>query len=143
MYIAFYKATHSGLPGIYNRLVRWWTRGIYSHCEIVFGNGLCASASYMDGGVRFKQIDLAIAKWDFIRVPDWMKPAAHEWFARHVGEKYDLMGNLHFVVAAVPDDKDKWCCSEAVAAALGIEEPWRFDPNSLAALLHSIVITKD
>ncbi len=143
MIIAFYKSTPKGIKGLYNRLVRWWCRGTYSHCEILFSDGLCASSSFMDGGVRFKQINLNPHHWDFIRVPDWLERDARVWFATYEGCKYDVLGNLHFVVGLVADDKRKWFCSEAVAAALGVTEPWRFDPNSLAALLHSIMIRKD
>ena len=33
-------------------------------------------------------------------------------------------------------DSDKgWFCSEAMAAALKLKEPWRFGPNGLAAVL--------
>lgn len=137
MIIAFYKATHSGLPGIYNRGVRWWERGKYSHCELLFSDGICASSSYMDGGVRFKQIDLDITKWDFVHVPDHLESNARLWFVMHQGDRYDLMGNLHFIIGAIPNDKYKWFCSEAIAAALGIDEAWRFDPNALYAILKS------
>ena len=36
---AFYKGTHPGVAGIYNRLVRWWTRSPYSHVELIFFDG--------------------------------------------------------------------------------------------------------
>ncbi|MFZ6773021.1 hypothetical protein ACO0LB_09945 [Undibacterium sp. SXout7W] len=138
MRIAFYAANHDGLPGIYNRLVKWWTRGRYSHVEILFTDGLCASSSFMDGGVRFKHIDLDIKKWEFITVPDELEPAARAWFEQHQGQKYDVLGNVHFILSIVVGEKRKWFCSEAVAAALGIREPWRFDPNRLAAILRSM-----
>ena len=52
MKAAFYKGTRPGLQGIYSRAVRAIDRGPYSHCELVFSDGLSASASYIDGGVR-------------------------------------------------------------------------------------------
>ena len=65
MQVAFYKGTRSGLSGLFNRLVRWWTRGPYSHCEVVFtdepskdGGVLCGSSSKLDGGVRLKFVVL-------------------------------------------------------------------------------------
>ena len=137
MRIAFYKGTHKGLPGVYNRLVRWWTKGIYSHCELVFDDGLCGSSSFMDGGVRFKTIDFNLDKWDIVEISNKYETDATIWFATHQGDKYDIMGNIHLVVGAVGDDKNKWFCNEAVAAALGIIEPWRFDPNSFSALVNS------
>jgi len=132
---AFYKGTHTGLPGIYNRLVRWWTRSQYSHVELVFHDRAAASSSNMDGGVRFKIIEFDPEKWDFIDLPFSLAPAAEGWFLKHIGDGYDLLGNVHFVLGAVGDDKDRWFCSEAVAAALGMPNPERFDPGTLHAAL--------
>jgi len=135
---AFYKGTHAGLPGIYNRLVRWWTRSPYSHVELLFHDGKeAASSSYMDGGVRFKAIDFDPELWDFVDVPataEWAV-SAYLWFIDHHGQAYDLLGNMHFVLSAIGDDKRKWFCSEAVAAALGMPNPERFDPGTLHAAL--------
>ena len=92
---------------------------------------------------RFKKIVYDAANWDFIDVPNSLEPAARKWFEDHEGEKYDVLGNVHFLVPLVGDEKRKWCCSEALAEALGIREAWRFHPNSLAAIFRSISITKD
>lgn len=132
---AFYKGTHTGLPGIYNRLVRWWTRSQYSHVELIMPWGAAASSSAMDGGVRFKQIDFDPAKWDFVDLPIDLASAAEDWFNRHYGQPYDYLGNAHFVLSAIGDDKRKWFCSEACAAALGMPDPERFDPGTLYAAL--------
>lgn len=135
MLVAFYKGTRPGLAGIYNRLVRWWTKGPYSHCELVFTDGLSASASFMDGGVRFKYIEFDSERWDFVPVPASLEPDARRWFREHQGNAYDLRGNFHFLVSAVGDDSGKWFCNEAVGAALGISDAWRFDPNSFYAVM--------
>ena len=132
---AFYKGTHAGLPGIYNRLVRWWTRSPYSHVELIMPFGAAASSSAMDGGVRFKQIEFDPAKWDFVDLPSHLASAAEDWFNKHYGQPYDYLGNAHFVVSAIGDDKKKWFCSEACAAALGMPDPERFDPGTLHAAL--------
>jgi hypothetical protein len=141
MRAAFYKGTHAGVPGIYNRLVRWWTRSPYSHVELIFFDGSAgidsqaASASYMDGGVRFKWITFDPALWDFVDLPEALASQALAWFSSHEGDAYDLLGNLHFILEPVGDDKRKWFCSEAVAAALGMPDPARFDPGTLHAAL--------
>lgn len=133
--VAFYKGTHAGLPGVYNRLVRWWTRSQYSHVELVFGAGQAASSSAMDGGVRFKPIQFDPALWDFVDVPEALAVRAWQWFEDHQGAGYDYLGNVHFVLSAVGDDKRRWFCSEAVAAALSMPNPERFDPGTLHAAL--------
>ena len=135
MRAAFYKATRPGLQGIYSHLVRWIDHGPYSHCELVFDDGMSASASYIDGGVRFKHIDYDPAHWDVVDLPDAMEPAARQWFESHLGQRYDLAGNLRFVLPWLNDSSDKWFCSEALAAALGLAEPWRYGPCGLYAAL--------
>lgn len=135
MQIAFYKGTRPGLAGIYNRLVAWWTKSPYSHVELVLATGRSWSASFEDGGVRSKLIDFDPKKWDLIEVPAHLEPAAVAWFTQHRGAKYDLRGNLQFILAPAGESKNRWFCSEAVAAALGIPDPWRYDPGTLASAL--------
>lgn len=132
---AFYKGTRPGLAGMYNRLVRWWTRSPYSHVELVFSTGMAASSSFEDGGVRFKRIEFDPERWDFTTLPPHMETAAITWFEQHLGQSYDLVGNLHFIVSPVPQRKGKWFCSEAVAAALGVAAPWRYSPATLFSTL--------
>lgn len=138
MHIAFYKANSPGLAGLYNRAVRWWTGGKYSHVELIFSNGLSASSSFRDGGVRFKTIDYDMAKWDIYPLHNVNEAAALQWFQQHQGAPYDIVGNLHFLFNPIAGSVKKWFCSEAAAAALGVNEPWRCDPNSLHWLLQQM-----
>ncbi len=137
MYAAFYKSTKNGLPGIYNRAVRWWERGKYSHVELVFSDGISGSSSYMDGGVRLKPIEYSADRWDFIELPNYLEANARKWFETHQGEPYDLLGNIRFVFDALPDSKTAWFCSEAFAESIGLQDSWRYGPNLLASVLRS------
>ena len=137
MRAAFYKATRPALQGLYSRAVRFIERGPYSHCELAFGDGMSASASWVDGGVRFKRIDYDPAHWDFVELPAHLAPYAREWFRANQGAPYDLLGNVRFVLPWLPDSQHGWFCSEAIAAALRLHEPWRLGPNGLAAVLRS------
>ena len=133
--VAFYK----GRKRVFNRLVSWWLRGPYSHCELVLqtspdGVSLCASASFMDGGVRVKNIVLDPEHWDLVMV-EGSPATAWQWAASHEEDGYDLLGLLGFVWRRQADDQSKWFCSEAVAAMLGLPKPWRFDPMVLHAAL--------
>ena len=136
MKIALYKSTHVGMAGVYNRLVRWWDRGKYSHCELIFSDGVSASSSYLDKGVRFKDIVYNPDNWDFYEIPDIYEPNARAWFEEHVGQGYDLIGNARFALGFLAPPANKWFCSESIAAALGIREPWRMSPNGLVAIIH-------
>ena len=129
--VAFYKSRHR----LFNRLVAWYLRGSYSHCELILAtNGTtatCASASYMDGGVRIKTMHLDPAHWDIVSVESDALPET--WLSAHKGESYDVLGLLGFVWRRQTGNQRKWFCSEAVAAMLGLREPWRFDPMTLWA----------
>ena len=133
--VALYKGTRPGLPGIYNRAVRAWERGPYSHCEMIFSDGMAASSSFEDGGVRFKSIQFDTDRWDFISLPADQERRARYWFHDHESEGYNLMGNLNHIIGFISGSKDKSFCSESVAASLGISEAWRYGPNTLASIL--------
>lgn len=128
MRAAFYRGTRPGIKGIYNRGVRAWCSGDYSHCELVFSDGLSASSSWEDGGVRFKEIGYSSDNWDFVELPDFLEPAARQWFIDHAGQPYDLLGNVGFIWRPIRGMDGASFCSEALLAALGVKEPWRFDP---------------
>lgn len=137
MHVAFYKA-----PGtLTDKLIRWWLHGPYSHCELVFelvdnGPSLCISSSLRDSGVRSKRILLDSESWDVVHVEADIA-AAWAWAAEHDREGYDLLGLAGFVWRPEVGDREKWFCSEAVAAMLGFRQPWRFDPCALSCALKS------
>ena len=130
MQIAFYK----GRSRLFNRAVSWWLSGPYSHCELVLwtkdGVSYCVSSSFSDGGVRMKTIVLTPDHWDLVEVGGDVSVAIN-WLDTHDKDLYDLLGLLGFVWRRQDGDKSRWFCSEAVAAMLGFNEPWRFDPMSL------------
>jgi hypothetical protein len=144
MKVAFYKGTHSGIKGLFNKLVRWWTSGKYSHVEAVLeeysdGNCLCASSSWIDGGVRLKIINFNNDnKWDVIDVPVFDTDKAKQWFQTNEDMKYDLLGLLGFVFKRGLDDKTKSFCSESVLLSQDIPEANRFDPNSMYVLCQTL-----
>ena len=138
MKVAFYK----GKTRIFNRLVSWWLRGNYSHCELVLStNSLerseCVSSSFMDGGVRTKYMTLNPEHWDFVDVQA-NEAFVRSWLAYHEEDRYDVLGLLGFVWRRESGHQDKWFCSEAIAEALGLNESWRYKPNGLAAVLKQL-----
>jgi hypothetical protein len=137
--VAFYRGTRPGIAGAYNWFVRKWEAGDYSHAELIFSDGISASASFADKGVRFKQIDYSADRWDFIELPAHLEPGARRYFERHNGEGYDLIGNVHFMVGFIHHAKNKKFCSEAIAEALGIKDGWRFGPNALYPIVMAMV----
>lgn len=137
MRLAFYTGTRKGIHGLLNRTVRWWTRGPFSHCELIFTAGMSASASGVDHGVRFKVIQYDPARWVIIPI-NGDEAQAMSWFVANMGKGYDYLGLFGFLWRPYDGRKDKFFCSEAVAAALGFPDAWRFDPNTLAAAIMKV-----
>jgi len=130
MQLAFYK----GRGNFYDLLVRIATFSKYSHCELVI-DGVCWGASPRDNGVRSSWIDLQDGKWDLVQLPAcYSKEKALQWFKQHEGLKYDLLGAIRSAVPFGLNQKDKWFCSEACAAALDIANPHRYTPAGLFEL---------
>ena len=134
MKIASYKGTRSGLAGAFNIATRWWLDGPYSHTELIFSDGVCASSSFLHGGVRFKRIEFDPEHWDIIDCPG-DEAAARAWFEAHEGEPFDVLGLAGFIGPRGMQDQWKWFCSESIGAALGIPDPWRFDPVAFPILI--------
>lgn len=135
MKLAFYKGPAEGIWNrLFHWLVCWFTRSRYSHCELVV-NGVCWSSSNRDGGVRGKVIDMTTGRWDVFEIPG-DQDRALSWFYRHDGADYDWMGLLRFIVPILPRWGERWFCSEAIGAALGLTEPERLSPQGLADALN-------
>lgn len=134
--IAFYKGTRPGIEGLYSRAVRVWTRSPYSHCEFNFSNGSSASSSFLDGGVRIKDIEYNPDNWDFIELPEEIETECKYFIYSNLGKPYDILGNLGFILPTLDPAsnsrmKPKYFCSEILAAALGFERPELFSPGLL------------
>lgn len=136
MKVAFYKGRHR----FFDRLVQWWTKSKYSHTEVILsqddGWALCASSSFLDRGVRVKQIYMDPYKWDILEFPDADEKYACNWYRLNYKKKYDLLGLLS-LITPIKEDKNKYWCSEANAASLKLDNPWQYTP----ALLYSYITT--
>jgi hypothetical protein len=153
VYLALYKGRKQGtsLKDWAQRLmdwaVRWATDGQYSHCEIAVKHSFaddyhCYSASARDGGVRSKTMPLPPDKWDLLEISD-VDAYEKVWalFQQTRGAKYDYCGALGLVLFVfMRQSAQRWFCSEWCAAALGMVEPERFSPNSLAKHLSDRIL---
>jgi|SRR6185369_2368035 len=147
MKVAFYKYTgRPGIAGLFDALIRKVTKGPYSHCELVFPDGWCYSASIQDGGTRFKKVAFDEGKWDFIEL-EFTREQMRKSEAFCLDERkcgYDYPGVFRFLVPAIRESKNRWFCSEIVCAALqeggllwGGVKPWQVHPSGLHNLLRS------
>ena len=143
--LAFYKYKHrSGLKGLWDFLVRVWTRGTYSHVELIFSDNIWFSASLQDNGVRFKCIDYEKEKWDIIEIPSTKDEECicREYAKSKIGCKYDIIGIFFTQIWHIDvEDKNRYFCNEIVHATLqqmflfkGVK-PYSYNPNSFHKLV--------
>lgn len=113
------------------RLIHWWTRSIYSHCELVIA-GMCYSSSIMDKGVRCTQIELDPDKWDVIDLPWANSDRVLAYFKDTDSNTY---GWFSLIASQVfnrnQTDKGSQFCSEWCANALGLPDAATFSPQTL------------
>jgi hypothetical protein len=89
------------------------------------------------GGVRFKRIAFAPDLWDLEPLPGDALAAA-VWFVAHEGALYDWRLIAKSVAWCMPEQADRFTCSEAAAAAAQFPEAWRFDPCNLRAAVRRL-----
>ncbi len=123
---------------IFARGVTLLRGGDSAHVEAavpVQGVHLCVSASFLDGGVRGKVIDINDpAKW---RVYRWTGPHIDPlvWLQANDGAHYDLRGLLGILAPPVGHSRSKRFCSEAVAEMLMLPYPETYDLVQLERFL--------
>lgn len=122
--------------GLFNVAVRGAMDSRHSHCEAIFGGDLsgavpCGSSSFIDGGVRIKEILLNPEHWDVLDVARFDANRSKQWFIEHDGELYDVRGLAAVVLPVIRDNKDRRFCSEAILASVGFPNAHKFDPGRL------------
>lgn len=113
--IAFYKAEGKLL----DKVIRWWTKSPYSHCELLFPDNWMFSADAWSNRVRFTD-QFNLENWDVFSVPldDGKLLMLRDWCAYREGRKYDWWGVVQFLLPFVKQSPDRWFCSELCAAGL-------------------------
>jgi len=140
--VAFYKVNQSKITWI-DKLIAWWTKGNYSHVELII-DGYMYSSSPVDNGVRKKKHIVNINKWEYINI-NANTDNILEFFNQTKNNKYDWLGILGFILP-FKDRTNKWFCSEWVSNALKISgyknlwklEPDKISPNKLYEILKEI-----
>ena len=118
MKIIFYKAEHGTFA---DKVISLFTRSKYSHCEILFSDGVCASSSPRDGGIRLKSIQIG-DHWDvFELIGRYDEDAIKYWFMTNLGDSYDWLGAFGSVLSLDLTSEDKKFCSYSCAIVLGLD----------------------
>ena len=116
-------------------LIRQFTHGKYSHCEIAVQTELpafyeCFTSSIRDGGVRSKTLILKEDHWDKIEINIDLHKMM-EFYTKTKGCKYDLLGCLGILTSKIKHRKSKYFCSEWCAEVLGYKNSEKISPNEL------------
>lgn len=152
VYLALYKHKRSWRKepwkAFADAVTRCFTKGDYSHCELVverreFTRGShydnevvydCYSSSVQDGGVRCKQINVRDGKWDLVLIPSVTESQIKAYFNQTKGQAYDWRGALG-VILGIKEKRSKYFCSEwCFNAVMNSKDGWRFSPNQLATI---------
>ena len=127
--------------GFVSALIRWQTRGDFSHALILYEDGQTIIESWQGAGVREKKLgdETGITWFDVTATPEqWAQAVA---FAKlQLGHKYDWFGVVGFISRGRMPDNEAWFCSELVFASLeaaGVKlferiEAWAVSPSLLA-----------
>jgi len=146
--VAFYK----GKGNWKNSLIRWWTKSLHSHAELVLPDGRWVSISpFLTSTVSTRTNEnYNKENWDFLELPatQFQMDVIDEFYESTKGCKYDWAGM--FLSQFLPyhiKRKGKWYCSEWIAYALRIScvIDWRlikiYDRADLSpAVLYEIII---
>ena len=147
--VAFYK----GKGNFINGIVRWWTKSVYSHAEIVLPDGITwiGISPFLKSKVASrKKIIIDYSEWDFvdININQEQLDIIMEFFEYTEGHGYDWIGMLlsQFLPCKIKHKK-RWYCSEWIAYALRIAcvIDWRiikiYDRKDLSpAILYNLVV---
>lgn len=126
MYIAFNKSNKT----LMDKLIRFFTKSEYVHCELVTvkrSDRFYGYSAYPGEGVRAKWISYEPNEWEFIKIPT---VDVKSFMEKTEGKKYDYLGALGFVFGN-NDNPNRWFCSEWCASVLGLENPSKLSPGDL------------
>ena len=116
MKIAFQKNPTT----IFSKLICWWTKSPYYHCEIIFSCGSSFSAIPEKNKTRFAWIEYN-ENWDIVDLPfdSKTKQKILEWCNGEVDCKYDFIGILFTQIIPLSFQNPWWWfCSEVCMSAL-------------------------
>ena len=144
MKIALYRAWEEGAE-VWDKVISVATLSPYSHCELVFSDGMFISSSPRDGGVRQKFI-IPDENWVLCDLPvsDWSERSIRHWAELLCDKKvgYDWNGVYRFGMPWMKEHPELYFCSEFCLAGLQSQnyfltagKPFKASPGSLAAHL--------
>jgi hypothetical protein len=147
MLVAFYKGKN-----FWSKLIKFWTKSEYTHCEIIFSDGIWFGNSRgWASNVSFHSYT-DLKNWDFLEfnIDHHTEQKIKKWCEEQDGKKYDWVGfYLSQVISLKGDSPDKWFCSEICTAALqraGVFpyiKPSSISPGKLYKMISNLIRRKN
>jgi hypothetical protein len=127
--LAFYK----GKGNLIDKAIRFWTKGSYSHVELIVDD-IWYSISPRDTKVRAKKMIPKKQNWDYVQISKTSDDVKFilDHYENTKGSKYDWLGIFlsQFLKLNIQNNK-RYFCSEWCAAALRIDKAHKYNPNNL------------
>lgn len=116
---------------LFSILACFFQRYDSAHCEVAYNwSGTlhnCVSSSFLDHGVRAKDIDMPADKWRIYEI-DEPQENVLEYLEYNDDCKYDVLGLFGFIISRrIRGSRRKKFCSETGAEIIGLSDPWRYD----------------
>ena len=128
--LAFKFKESDGKVSFIGKLIRWWTKSIYYHVELIWESGedkFWISSNPDTGGVTIHNLKPLNDNWGYCKM-NFMKDQKDC--------KYDVVGIVFSQVLPFRwDSKNKWFCSELTSTILKmllVDEFIDVDPNTLS-----------
>lgn len=130
---------------VLSRLIRWWTRGAWSHVGVLDERDEVIFESFAGKGVvavdaKRRLAGACFALYEPVRdLTEAERDALRRWLRKQLGKGYDYRGLARFVTRRVRGDDERLFCSEYVAEAFGRigrplsrAHPWLISPEELS-----------
>lgn len=157
IYVAFYfhkkkiRSLRTLKERVADDIVKFFSRGSYSHCEIVYAledglldseNGAqmyrCYTSSFRDKGVRVKDMSLPDHEWYLVPIRDFLGcenkdftvENLEQFYIDNKHQKYDFWGATG-IMLGIKEKDNRMFCSEFCAQYMGYPDAWRFTPTHL------------
>lgn len=105
--------------GIISALIRWQTRGQFSHAALLMRDGRIVE-SWQGVGVRVHTLNNweGVTKFDVVGMTDEQFDVAINFALSKLGKSYDYWAIVRFISRKRMPNNDRWFCSELTVAAL-------------------------
>lgn len=122
-------------------VVRWFTRSNYSHAAVEIRPGVVIESWQGRGVQEVKLRDRKTIDEYEVEITEDQMFRIEAFLRSHLGDRYDYLGIVGFVIRMPLGSKDRWFCSELVFAAFqfaGIDLLLRVNATAVSPALLSM-----